>query len=82
MKNYYMYLLFVYMCFQYLTSMIDSRRVNFVEVSLRFRSTISELFPQLIESEINEGELAAFCAYAVAFPNGFLALIDTYDVIR
>ena len=30
----------------------------------------------------NEGELAAFTAYAVAFPNKFLALIDTYDTLH
>uniref|UniRef100_A0A915DJY6 Nicotinate phosphoribosyltransferase n=1 Tax=Ditylenchus dipsaci TaxID=166011 RepID=A0A915DJY6_9BILA len=33
-------------------------------------------------SEVSEGELAAFCAYAIAFPTQFLALIDTYDVLR
>ena len=27
----------------------------------------------------NQGELAAFIAYAQAFPDGFLALVDTYD---
>ncbi len=27
----------------------------------------------------NEGELAAYCAFAQAFPSGFLALVDTYD---
>jgi nicotinate phosphoribosyltransferase len=29
----------------------------------------------------NEGELAAFMAYARAFPRGFLALVDTYDTL-
>ena len=28
----------------------------------------------------NKGELLAFCAYAHAFPAGFLALVDTYEV--
>lgn len=30
----------------------------------------------------NEGELAAFIAYTQAFPNGFLALVDTYDTLK
>lgn len=30
----------------------------------------------------NDGELAAFCAYAVAFPRHCLCLIDTYDTLR
>lgn len=30
----------------------------------------------------NEGELAAFIAYAQAFPDGFLALVDTFDTIN
>jgi len=36
----------------------------------------------VICDEANQGELAAFIAYAIAFPNSFLALVDTYDVIR
>ncbi|URD88806.1 Nicotinate phosphoribosyltransferase (NAPRTase) family [Musa troglodytarum] len=32
--------------------------------------------------ETNQSELAAFTSYALAFPNNFLALVDTYDVIR
>lgn len=30
----------------------------------------------------NEGELASFIAYAQAFPQGFLALVDTYETLR
>ncbi|OGP65970.1 MAG: nicotinate phosphoribosyltransferase [Deltaproteobacteria bacterium RBG_13_53_10] len=30
----------------------------------------------------NEGELAAFIAYAQAFPKEFLALVDTYDTLK
>ena len=37
---------------------------------------------RVLESEVHTGELAAFSAYAVAFPKSFLALVDTYDVIR
>ena len=36
----------------------------------------------VLEDEVNVGELVAFAAYAQAFPNGFLALIDTFDVVR
>jgi len=30
----------------------------------------------------NSSELTAFVAYALAFPNGFLALVDTYDTLN
>ena len=40
----------------------------------------NEDFP--LKDEAHEGELAAFASYAIAFPDGFLALIDTYDVSR
>lgn len=36
----------------------------------------------VVQSEVSDGELKAFVAYAIAFPDSFLALIDTYDVLR
>lgn len=30
----------------------------------------------------NIGELAAFTAYAIAFPSDFLVLVDTYNVLK
>ena len=36
----------------------------------------------LVGDDTNRSELAAFVAYALAFPRGFLALVDTYDVMR
>ncbi|KAL0461802.1 UNVERIFIED_CONTAM: Nicotinate phosphoribosyltransferase 1 [Sesamum latifolium] len=35
-----------------------------------------------IFGETNQSELAAFVSYALAFPKNFLALVDTYDVMR
>lgn len=35
-----------------------------------------------IFGETNQSELAAFTSYALAFPGNFLALVDTYDVMR
>ncbi|KAK2181488.1 hypothetical protein NP493_396g02018 [Ridgeia piscesae] len=34
------------------------------------------------KGQMNDGEYAAFMSYAMAFPDGFLSLVDTYDVIR
>ncbi|KAF3668876.1 Nicotinate phosphoribosyltransferase [Capsicum annuum] len=35
-----------------------------------------------IFNETNQSELAAFTSYGLAFPGSFLALVDTYDVMR
>ena len=54
---------------------------DFYPVVLDWLKKVSSVL-RVLESEIHTGELAAFSAYAVAFPQTFLALVDTYDVIR
>ena len=46
--------------------------VDMVEEALKVRETMKY-------ENTNLGELAAFAAYAIAFPTNFLALVDTYD---
>ena len=38
--------------------------------------------PGVDQGQMSGGECAAFMSYAMAFPDGFLSLVDTYDVIR
>jgi len=51
------------------------REHNFVQLVLQYRDKLGAV-------QSNSGELAAFVAYAQAFPRGFLALVDTYDTLR
>ena len=55
--------------------------IDFVPLCLKW---LKQLAPVLsfLDDQVSQSELAAFIAYATAFPEGFLALIDTYDVIR
>lgn len=48
---------------------------EFVQLALKYRQ-------ELGARNTNTGELAAFIAYAQAFPDSFLALIDTYDTLE
>ena len=54
---------------------------DFFPVVLDWLKKVSSVL-RVLETEVHVGELAAFSAYAVAFPETFLALVDTYDVIR
>lgn len=47
-----------------------------------FVQRVLEIRKELGFTSTNEGELAAFIAYAQAFPNKFLALVDTYDTLK
>jgi nicotinate phosphoribosyltransferase len=54
-------------------------RVANEDNSVDFVSLVLEKRRLLGCESTNEGELAAFTSYALAFPTSFLALIDTYD---
>jgi len=53
----------------------DGKEYDFVKI-------VSEVRAELGYLHTNEGELAAFIAYAQAFPEGLIALADTYDTFK
>jgi len=59
----------------FMVSKKDGQKVNLEELCATVRKELG-IF------ETNKGELKAFIAYACGFPNGFLALIDTYDTLQ
>lgn len=57
------------------TSSSHGQMVNLLEIVMRYRKDNGW-------DSTNDGELAAFIAYAVSFPTSFLCLVDTYDTIH
>ncbi|PKN30870.1 MAG: nicotinate phosphoribosyltransferase [Deltaproteobacteria bacterium HGW-Deltaproteobacteria-21] len=53
----------------------DGKEEDFLDLVLQYRRQLGYL-------HTNEGELAAFVSYAQAFPEGFLALVDTYNTLK
>lgn len=53
---------------------------DFVAAVKSYRDSVSSCTGSGGDS--NDGELAAFTAYAQAFPDGFIALVDTYDTLQ
>ena len=66
---------------RHLTDRISGERRPFADLCEKY---LNELGPVLKISpdETHKGELAAFVSYAIAFPTNFLALVDTYDVLK
>ncbi|XP_071442071.1 nicotinate phosphoribosyltransferase isoform X2 [Hetaerina americana] len=68
-----------------LQTRLRDRRTNqdrdLVALSTEWRHQLSSLLHALPE-EASDGELAALVSFAIAFPEGFVALVDTYDVQR
>ncbi|XP_044262046.1 nicotinate phosphoribosyltransferase-like [Tribolium madens] len=53
--------------------------VDFLVLATKWREDLVSIFNVML-SEVNDGEFAAFISFAVSFPDNYLALVDTYDV--
>lgn len=56
-------------------------KINFVNLVLRIRKVLAEKLSKPYFLSTNEGELAGMIAYALAFPDMFLTLVDTYNTL-
>lgn len=54
---------------------------DLLEHAVKHKQSLSHVL-DISTEESSEGELAAMVSYAIAFPDGFMALVDTYDVKR
>lgn len=54
---------------------------DMLDLCTQWRVKLAPLL-SLPSSEASDGELAAWISFAIAFPSGFMALVDTYDVRR
>ncbi|XP_013378806.1 nicotinate phosphoribosyltransferase-like [Lingula anatina] len=64
-----------------MTAKDGSKTVDFVSLCEQKLEELSKVLGFPID-QVHMGELAAFVSYARAFPTGFLALLDTYDVMK
>jgi nicotinate phosphoribosyltransferase len=60
---------------------ISGERRPFADLCLQYLNELGPIL-KILPDETHKGELAAFVSYAIAFPTHFLALVDTYDVLR
>ena len=76
---YFTFIREVYLYFMSLWTLGLSR--DLLELAIDQRSRLSSVL-DISTEESSEGELAAMVSFAIAFPDGFMALVDTYDVKR
>ena len=66
---------------QHLADRVTGETRQFADLCLKYLKELGPLL-KILPEETNRGELAAFVSYAIAFPTNFLALVDTYDVLK
>uniref|UniRef100_A0A182F2M5 Nicotinate phosphoribosyltransferase n=1 Tax=Anopheles albimanus TaxID=7167 RepID=A0A182F2M5_ANOAL len=57
----------------------DGTTRDLLELAIEHRAQLASVL-DVSTDESSEGELAAMVSFAIAFPDGFMALVDTYDV--
>lgn len=63
-------------------SQITGELVDLVSLSTDYLHQLEKHDFNFLEAECNKGELAAFAGFAISFPSEFLALVDTYNVLK
>ncbi|UJR24904.1 hypothetical protein I4U23_006270 [Adineta vaga] len=64
-----------------LSDRISGERRPFTDLCIQYLNELGPIL-RILPEETHKGELAAFISYAIAFPTNFLALVDTYDVLK
>ncbi|CAF0885568.1 unnamed protein product [Rotaria sordida] len=64
-----------------LSDRITGESRPFAQLCLKYLDELGSIL-KIFPDQTSKGELAAFIAYAISFPSGFLALVDTYDVLK
>ncbi|CAF0817682.1 unnamed protein product [Rotaria sordida] len=59
----------------------SGERRPFADLCLKYLNELGPIL-KILPEQTNKGELAAFTSYALAFPTNFLALVDTYEVLK
>jgi len=56
--------------------------IDILDLSMSYLNRLEKSGINFMQDECNKGELAAFIAYAIAFPTQLLCLVDTYNVLK
>ncbi|CAF0783987.1 unnamed protein product [Brachionus calyciflorus] len=67
---------------RHIKSAISGESVDLADLAFDYLNQMEKHELYFNTNESNKGELAAFVGYAIAFPTDFLALVDTYNVLK
>lgn len=72
----------IYVCvLKFLAHKETGKEFDLLKLACEYRDAIALALGSRV-MEASDSELAALVGFAIAFPDGFMALVDTYDVKR